>query len=49
MSVNGQTYTYEHQKASITKLIWDDETHQLKHEGPGWSALEKAEVTVVGK
>jgi alpha-D-xyloside xylohydrolase len=46
---DGKTYNYEKGKGTITKLIWDDETHQLKHEGTGWSELEKATVTVVGK
>lgn len=46
---DGKIYSYEKGKDTITKLIWDDETHQLKHEGTGWSELEKAPVTVVGK
>jgi alpha-D-xyloside xylohydrolase len=46
---DGNTYAYEKGEDSITKLMWDNETHQLKHEGTGWSELEKASVTVVGK
>ncbi len=43
---DGTTYAYEKGGGSVTKLIWDDKTHQLKHEGP---ALNGAAVTVVGK
>lgn len=46
---DGTTYGYEKGSGSITKLTWDDAAHQLKHEGTGWSELEKAAVTVVGK
>jgi len=46
---DGTTYGYEKGSGSITTLTWDDAAHQLKHEGTGWSELEKAAVTVVGK
>lgn len=32
------------------RLIWDEGTHRLKHEGsPGWSGPDESVVTVVGK
>jgi alpha-glucosidase/alpha-D-xyloside xylohydrolase len=43
---DGTTYAYEKGGGSVTKLIWDEKTHQLKHEGP---ALTGAAVTVIGK
>jgi alpha-D-xyloside xylohydrolase len=47
---DGTTYSYEKGSGSITKLVWDDAAHQLKHEGtPGWSGSEKSVVTVIGK
>ena len=47
---DGKTYAYEKGSGSLTKLTWDDATHQLKHEGaPGWSGTDQSIVTVVGK
>jgi alpha-D-xyloside xylohydrolase len=47
---DGNTYAYEKGSGSITKLTWDDATHQLKHEGaPGWSGTDQSVVMVVGK
>jgi alpha-glucosidase/alpha-D-xyloside xylohydrolase len=43
---DGSTYAYEKGAGSITRLIWDEKSHQLKHEGP---ALTGAAVTVIGK
>jgi alpha-glucosidase/alpha-D-xyloside xylohydrolase len=45
---DGKTYTYEKGKNSLTKLIWDDGAHQLKHEGAqAWSEPDKSIITVV--
>ena len=47
---DGKTYAYEKGGGSITRLTWDDEAQQLKHEGaPGWSGSDQSVVTVVGK
>ncbi len=47
---DGTTYAYEKNGGSVTKLIWDDAAHRLKHEGvPAWSGPDGAVVTVVGK
>ena len=43
---DGTTYAYEKGGGSVTKLIWDEKAHQLKHEGV---ALAGAAVTVIGK
>ena len=45
-----KTHVYEKSGGSITKLIWDDAAHQLKHEGPAaWTGPDDLIVTVVGK
>jgi alpha-D-xyloside xylohydrolase len=47
---DGKTYAYEKSGGSITKLRWDDRTHQLKHEGASaWREPDQSVVTVVGK
>ena len=47
---DGKTYAYEADGGSVTKLIWDDSAHHLRHEGmPGSSELEKATVVVIGR
>jgi alpha-D-xyloside xylohydrolase len=47
---DGNTYAYEKSGGSVTKLIWDDAAHQLKHEGArAWSEPDQSIVTVVGK
>ena len=47
---DGTTYDYEKDGGSVTKLTWDDATHQLKHEGAlSWSGTDQPVVTVVGK
>lgn len=47
---DGQTYEYEKNGGSITKLIWDETSHQLKHEGvSGWSGPDQSVVMIVGK
>jgi alpha-glucosidase/alpha-D-xyloside xylohydrolase len=43
---DGTTYAYEKGAGSVTKLMWDDKAHKLKHEGV---ALSGAAVTVIGK
>jgi alpha-glucosidase/alpha-D-xyloside xylohydrolase len=49
-SDDGTTYSYEKGVSSITKLHWDDATHQLKHEGaPAWSVPDKSVVEVIGR
>jgi alpha-glucosidase/alpha-D-xyloside xylohydrolase len=47
---DGKTYAYEKTGGSVTKLIWDDAAHRLKHEGaPAWSGSDDSVVTVVGR
>ncbi len=47
-SDDGATYSYEKGGGSITRLHWDEATHQLKHEGPAaWSEPDTKVVTVV--
>jgi len=47
---DGNTYEYEKNGGKLTKLNWDDATHQLKHEGAlAWSELDRPVVTVVNK
>ena len=47
---DGQTYEYEKNGGSITKLIWDEKSHQLKHEGASaWSGSDQSVVMIVGK
>ena len=47
---DGKTYAYEKGGGSVTKLTWDDTTHQLRHEGASASSeLERAPVVVVGR
>jgi alpha-glucosidase/alpha-D-xyloside xylohydrolase len=45
---DGNTYAYEKNGGSITKLIWDDAAHRLRHEGAAASStLDKATVVVI--
>ncbi len=47
---DGKTYEYEKGAGSITKVTWNDATHQLKHEGaPAWSGTDESVVKVIGK
>ncbi len=47
-SDDGNTYAYEKTGGSVTKLHWDDATHQLKHEGvAAWSKPDSSIVQVV--
>ena len=47
---DGKTYAYEKGAGTITKLTWDEATHQLKHEGaPAWSEPDATVVKVVGQ
>ena len=47
---DGATYAYEKTGGAITKLVWDDVKHQLKHEGvPAWAGTDQSVVTVVGE
>ncbi len=47
---DGNTYAYEKNGGSITKLMWDNAAHQLKHEGKAaWSEPDESVVTVVGR
>jgi alpha-glucosidase/alpha-D-xyloside xylohydrolase len=47
---DGTTYSYEKGVSLITKLHWDDATHQLKHEGaPAWSVPDRSVVEVIGR
>ncbi|HEY5214529.1 MAG TPA: DUF5110 domain-containing protein, partial [Acidobacteriaceae bacterium] len=48
-SDDGNTYSYEKGVSSITRLYWDEATHQLKHDGASaWSAPDKEIVNIVG-
>ncbi|QNI32100.1 glycoside hydrolase family 31 protein [Alloacidobacterium dinghuense] len=47
---DGATYTYEKTGGSVTKLMWDDAEHQLKHEGASaWAGTDESVVQVVGR
>jgi len=47
---DGKTYAYEKTGGSVTKLIWDDGAHQLKHEGASaWTGPDQSVVMVVGQ
>lgn len=47
---DGSTYTYEKTGGSLTKLTWDDATHQLKHNGAAaWTGTDQSIVKVMGK
>jgi alpha-glucosidase/alpha-D-xyloside xylohydrolase len=46
---DGKTYAYEKTGGSVTKLIWEDATHQLKHEGVSAWKPDQSVVTVIGK
>ena len=49
-SDDGSTYyAYEKGVSSITRLDWDEATHQFKHEGAAaWSGPDKAVVEIIG-
>jgi alpha-glucosidase/alpha-D-xyloside xylohydrolase len=47
---DGTTYGYEKGAGSVTKLLWNDKTRQLTHEGAAaWPGSDKPVVTVVRK
>ncbi len=47
---DGKTYDYEKSGGSITRLIWDEAAHQLKHQGASvWNGPDQSIVTVMGK
>ena len=47
-SDDGTTYAYEKGAGSVTKLHWDDASHQLRHEGPAaWTEPDARIVQVV--
>ena len=47
-SDDGTTYSYEKSGGSVTKLHWDDATHQLKHEGAAaWTGPDTSIVEIV--
>jgi hypothetical protein len=49
-SDDGNTYSYEKGVSSITKLSWDEASHQLKHDGAtAWSRSDKDIVELVGR
>jgi alpha-D-xyloside xylohydrolase len=49
-SDDGNTYSYEKGVSSITRLYWDEATHQLKHDGAAaWSVPDKVIVELVGR
>jgi alpha-glucosidase/alpha-D-xyloside xylohydrolase len=47
---DGKTYRYEKTGGSITKLIWDEAAHRLRHEGASaWNGPDQSIVMVMGK
>src|SRR5271163_2591750 len=47
---DGVTYGYEKGSGSVTKLIWDEAAHQLKHEGASaWNGPDTSVVKVVSR
>ena len=47
---DGTTYAYEKGSGSVTKLTWNEATHQLKHEGaPAWNGPDTAVIKVVSR
>jgi alpha-glucosidase/alpha-D-xyloside xylohydrolase len=49
-SDDGDTYSYEKGINSITKLSWNEATHQFKHDGAAaWSGPDKSIVEVIGR
>lgn len=47
---DGSTYAYEKTGGSLTKLTWDDTSHQLKHEGASaWTGTDQSIVKVIGR
>ena len=49
-SDDGNTYAYEKGVSSITKLSWDEASHQFRHAGPAaWSAPDKSVVKIMGQ
>lgn len=47
-SDDGTTYSYEKGGGSVTKLHWDDATHQLKHAGAAaWTGTDTAIIEIV--
>ena len=49
-SDDGNTYSYEKGLSSITRLYWDEATHQLKHDGAAaWSEPDKVIVELVSR
>ena len=47
---DGKTYAYEKTGGSVTRLVWDDAAHRLRHEGaPAWTGPDQSIVTVEGK
>jgi len=47
-SDDGTTYAYEKGAGSVTKLHWDDATHDLKHEGPdAWTEPDSRIIQIV--
>ena len=46
---DGMSYAYEKTGGRLTKLIWDDTVHQLRHEGASaWNGPDQSIVTVIG-
>ena len=49
-SDDGNSYSYEKGRGSVTRLTWNDATHELKHEGPdAWVYSDKSVVKIVGR
>ena len=47
---DGTTYSYEKTAGSVTRLVWNDVTQQLTHQGPAaWSGPDRSVVRVIGK
>jgi alpha-D-xyloside xylohydrolase len=49
-SDDGNTYSYEKGLSSVTRLYWDEATHELKHDGAAaWSVPDKVIVELVSR
>ena len=47
---DGKTYGYETGRGSVTKLIWNDATNRLTHQGaPAWNEPDNSVVKVMGR
>jgi hypothetical protein len=48
-SDDGNSYSYEKGVSSITRLSWDEATHEFRHDGvAAWTLPDKTVVEIVG-